>query len=140
MIRNPKSSLKLPVNIINSIPDVSRGLSPEEVAVNWNKEFPTVVTIDPNPESRDLPYQTSSKQYNPNEYTFERTTIDTKDRIPSKSYSDKFTGATRNEEIQFLFNRPGYVDVLDRDPRYNSANVKAGNSLQTWVSAFPSAK
>ena len=136
MIRNPHASLRLPTNIVQ-MADVSRALSQPEVTVNWNKEFPTINTHNPYPESRDLPFQTSARRFETGEFTFERTTIDTKDKIPAKSYTDQFTGASRNDEIRSLFNRPSYKDVVDRDPRYKSQDVRSENSFQTWVSGNP---
>lgn len=132
MIRNPTSTLKRQATSV-PVPDVTRGLSQSEVVDTWNKRFKTVDTHNAYPDSHDLPYSTSLKQYQPAEFTFERTTVDTKNKIPNLSYTDKFTQSSRNEELVPVFNRPSYKDVLDRDPRYSMKDAKADNTIQSWL-------
>lgn len=133
MIRHPSSNLKFPATSV-PIPDVSRTKSQVEVVDAWNKSFKTIDTHNEYPESHDLPFFTSVKQYEPQEFTFERTTVDTKAKMPDLAYTDKYSPSSRNEEIVPVFNRPSYRDVLDNDPRYLLKDVKADNAIQSWVS------
>lgn len=139
MITQPESSLKLPQGIVDRYNDTtSHNKSPAEVTDAWNKDFKVVVTTINNPESRKLPFQTSSKKFELDEFTFERTHWDTRDTMTSRTYGDRFTQSTRNEEILPVFSRPSYKDVLQNDPRYLSQNIKLENSVQTWASGYSS--
>lgn len=132
-IRQPLAHTKLPASTV-PIPDVSRNKSQVEVVDAWNKSFKTIDTHNAYPDSHDLPSFTSLKQYEPHEFTFERTTVDTRKKMPHVAYTDKFTQSSRNEQLAPVFNRPSYKDVLDRDPRYTVKDVRADNAIQSWLS------